>query len=1292
MFAPRRSKDISSCLELWGKAVSMKFFASMSSFTLAEKKAVLEIVEWMGQPDCDSIYECESHEDCIKVVCCLPYILGFSSQEGKIPCTIMDLRKPILVMALSGDFLSCLKKNLSSHPVDRGMPYLQCLGVVSALQLKQGMYYKTLVIRTSADIKKVNTKSVGKFDIVLSGIDQCSKLPTGGFAVVFVVGYPTLPAKEFQDINSKFSSHTKVILFTGNPSLSSVEACASQLTPSQSGGSIISGRSRQQRGRENAMPMLAKYAHIVSSSLIQSFLSKLQLDTANKIVIQLSETHCANVPVVASMSSETSSMEVLCYLPYFLGQSCKFLDIDLNKPILVLAPNPLCWELLRKNLCIDPYIVSNGHLSQKGVVKEALYSTYLVEDIFSTATVVRVARNHEIILAPCTYCQSLPEDCFSIVVVFGSHYLTPTAKINIIRSFQELKRVFFKTDPSNVGVVTKEDSQVVAMWQALSDSHPVPRLVLHGPHVKEKYFSEEKSLLTRAQLVALNSLVNLFMFNASESAVVDSQLALKEVAEVICCLPFMFGWAVSTGTILDTSVDLRLPFLVLGDEEMVKSLWGVVCVKPFFVPSDHVFASETYSDTLYSSYLVKDRESARDIQKVIGVGDDVAMSDIGYMDELPGDCFSVVVVANKGSLQEMLMNKILAKFGEHSKLIFINVLSCREESEGPSSGSQLFLPSVLLEFGEQVKGWLFAKCFSLSIHEIAILKTCVDWMAQPETKNLPLLIEAGPNFTNMSPVLGVLPYMLGWAVRACIIPSSEVDLLHKSILVFASGRTIMKYLESIFFYPFLVKTGLLTPEFVQKGAYYRVKVLEEEDIFNAVSLTSDFDILLCDLEHFFKFSREFASAVFVVSPTYLKSSFQKVLSEWFVPHTKLAFITLVPVIDHFVILKEAVSLRDCVKIPKVSSHSLIVELSENVLAGKSRTKELPEEVQEKEGESSENVDSRLHSSASQSSLQEVRWMLSKLRILDKEGIFEKYIRDSFRYHRASLPNQSSFAQTDLSEIPTTDSACQTSGRNRRNTTLAGSTLAGVGNLNESQLTSELVNHLPKVGNKTMGSETMSIYSRALSKEMTLSDLLDEMMTMPSDNDHHKRKRKPFLRKRRVSEILVPETIRKMISALKNRHKSHQIQAEDKNSEVSFSAEGISHEITVRNSSEKASVEDASLQVLGNENEDGQTVFEDNFHVEERKETGKGIIPASDSVHDQVEDTAEESSPAIIAPRANSNLRDKEPMGELAAEPPEKDFAEDFIRDKSEMFCNRDTGGSQPEKSEESSDSPSIYKC
>jgi len=1269
---------MASCLELWGKVVTMKFFASKSSLSITQKKAVLEIVEWMSQPDCDSIFECESHEDCIKIICCLPYILGFSLHEGKIPRAIMDLQKPILILALSVDFLSNLKRNLSSNPVDGGMPYLQCLGIVTTLQLNQGVYYSNLVIKNGTDVRKI-TKSMGKVDIVLSHIDQCSKLSSECFSVVFVIGYPSLPAKEFQDINDKFSSRTKVILFTSDLALSSVQASTSQPSLSQSERSSSSKSWRpQHRANESvAVPLLVKYAYIVGSNLIQSFLSKLQLDMMNEIVMQLSETSPSNVSVVVSMNSEASSMELLCYLPYFLGQSWMFLHvIDLRAPILVLTSSPHCWDLLRKNLCHNPYIVSSGHLSQRSVAEGALYSTYLVEDVFSAATVFRVACDHQIVLAPSTYYQSLPKDCFSVVVVFGSNYLTPAAETNIMKSFQESKTIFFKTDSgkSNVGVVTRTDARVTALYQALSDCYPVPRLKLHGPHVKEMYFAEETTLLSRAQLMALNNLVNWFMFNAGESAVVDSQLEFQEIAEVICSLPCMFGWAVSMGMILDSAVDLKHPFLVLGQKETVDFLWQMLYFKPFFIPSDHLFPFETYFDTLYSSCLVKDAEGARDIRKIVGV-DDVALSDFSYLDDLPADCFSVVVVAYKGSLPEMLMNQILTKFGEHSKLIFINVHSYREEAEELYSDSQLGLPSALLKFGEEVKEWLFVKCFSLSLHEIAVLKNCVDWMAQSETKNLPQIIEAGPNFTNVSQVLGVLPYMLGWAVQTCLIPSSGVDLLSKSILVLASEKTVMNYLKNIFFNPFLVKSGLLTPEFVQRGAYYRVKALEEWDIHNAASLSSDFDILLCDFCHYLKFSRDFASAVFVVSPTGLKPREQKEVSVWFVPYTKLAFVTLVPAIDHFYIQMNAKSVPDSGNVPKVSSHSLIVGLCSSLAApNESPAEEVQNNLQERKKRSqhfSKKATSELNSSARQSS-KEISLNLSETGILDNEVLFEKYVRDCFRKVPTSLPHLTSSVQTELSEIPTTDSACQTFEVKRRKNKRAHSSLKGYGDLN---LTQSTIERLPKeVSKVTQESENdiISSYGRALSKEMTLSDLLDEMMSMPSDQTHsHKKKRKPLLRRRRMTEIFVPETIRKMVNLVKNRHKSRHKQEEKKTSDRSFSAEDVSHEISVKDSGEKASVEDISLQVLGKKNEEGETVFEDSFTVGEKEGVCGTTIPVSISVHDLVEDT------------------DRNLLGKVSKQGSSVPIPGNKVEDKIEVVS---TGGSQPEKSDQSSDLPSIHKC
>ena len=864
----------------------------------------MDIIKWIKNPETNKIYKWNPIPGKLKIVCCLPYVLGFASHEGKISCTRMDLRKPILIMAMSKDCFSHLEENLSAQPTDRGKPFLQDLEFIFEIQAKQGAHYTVHVTRDVQGARRA-TKAIGKVDIVLSSFEYCSSLPDGCFSIVFVYGDHQLSHDQQLMIQDKFTRHSLVLLFTSRSLDSKMVADGeSEEVMEASGDQLGQGR----KYHDKALPKLVKYSHIVNANRIQAFLTKSQLNVLNEVVLQITDTHGSNVPVVVSTDGGEGDIAMLCCLPYFLGQSSPFLpEMDLNKPILILAPDAQSLDLLKMNFKVKPLLLSYGYMSRREAVEGFLYDTYAVEDGYDAATISRLINQHEIVLAPATLYQSFPKDSFSVVVVFESNNLRPVVETNIIRTFRGAKMIFFKvgTGKAAMNVVTRMDPRVTSLLQAFGDLKLLPRVIRHGRHMKDTYFFNKDSLLTKPQQMGLNILIDWFVYsnNKNESVVVDSVIGFEQTAKMICCLPYMYGWAVATGLINETQMDLRFPILVLGKKETVKRLWKLIHGKPFYVPSDHRFSFETYTDSLYRSYLVRDATSARIIRQIIGK-DDVAVSDLNYLEDLPHDSFSVVIVYNIGPLQESLMNSTLKKFGTHSKITFINAHIKTEEIKRVPSDEHFSL-HTLMKYGEQMRNeHLLGEDSKLSIYEQAVLSAAIEWMAHPETRNLPLTVEAGTNFMNIDKVLSILPYMLGWAVQSKILPASEMALQTKSILVLASEATVMERLKTIFFYPFLVKCGLLSPELVLEGAYYTAKVLRDHDVLQASSLVDQYSILICDLKHYMQFPCHFAAATFVISPGSLKPAVQKRICERFVSFTKVIFVKMLRV-DQLVMHSEA---------------------------------------------------------------------------------------------------------------------------------------------------------------------------------------------------------------------------------------------------------------------------------------------------------------------------------------------------------------------------------------------------
>lgn len=1156
----------------------MKLFASKSSFSPNQRETVLDLVEWMRQQDHGNVYNFPAQDDNLKVVCCLPYILGFASQEGRIPRSVMNLRKPILILATSHESFSILEKCLSSELVEgNDCPYLCSLGFVTVAQRDQSAYYKTSVIKETCNARTV-MRAFGKVDLVLSSADNSAGLRKECFSIVFLFEAQNLTNKEYRIMEDKFSSENLMVVFQDQPV--SVNGSLSRESFVGESECLLKCSSPT-----STTPLLVRHSYIVNANTINNYLNKSQLNVLNEIVIQLCDTHRINLPVEVSVSKTDGGIGLLCYLPYFLGQSNTFLpQVDLRKPILILAPRPQCLDILKKNLCDTPYLVSNGHLSVADVEGGALYRTYLVEDVYGAATVSRLTGKFEIVMTPSTYYQSLPRGFFSVVIVYGGNYQTTAMESSTMKTFRDSKIIVFKMDARDLeesSTVTRMDPRMSALYQTLGEMALAPRVVRHGGHLKDSYFFNESSLLTESQRMGLSVLVDWFVFSdsANQSVVMNTLLGFEQTAQMVCCLPYMYGWAVGVGYIGETVLDLRFPFLVLGRNKLIRRLGKMIQSAPFFIPSDSLAAFETYSDAICTPYFVKDAENARSLRQNIGHFD-IAVSDIELLQHLPGDCFSMVIVFSVNSPLETTMNAVLQKFNEHSKLIFINAqFNIDEVAEQFPSES---LPDVLSTFGERVRDRLFHGLSNLSVQELAAVGASVDWFTLPDTSNLPLFVEVGcQSSVDLGKVLSVLPFMLGWANQRSSVPTSEVEVKSSKVLLLASNADTLGYLSPFFHYPYLIKSGILTPELAHLGAYYSAKVLSDQDVWSATKLGNDHSVFISELKHYTQFPPDFASATYVVSREDLDPDIVTRLKEKFASHTKLAFFKTCPIPDTFLlysgpddteqsplVLRYGVdSLPNNSKIPKLIG----VSRREDFAAASLQSK--PEETGQLDNGEEDKIDIQ-HSECLPEDNKPGQYQRHE--VLSSTPQKEDGFHNANSREPGSMPHfpiqLTLSTQTDLSMIPSSEIACQTvehpylntheeieEGCLQRSKTksmeanvrdfprsmdesealklrmdveepiLAGSSVAGLEGKG-SYLASDEISQSGEA--LQMEALATSSYSLTLDKELTLSELLDEMLYVPSDST--KRKRRRLKQKRSVSKRFIPRWIREKIMAWKNR--------------------------------------------------------------------------------------------------------------------------------------------------------------
>ena len=877
----------------WGRPVTTRMFAIGSELTDQQRKAIMGILHWIGSPEQESVLKWTPVPGKLKVALCLPYALGFACDEQKVSSSLVDLHKPILIVVTSKHCLSHLEKHLSTNPIDGVQPYLQANGFLSTEEINEGAYYRTYLVRNITEAKKVTT-AAKECDIVLADIQYCYAIPSHCFSIVFVYGNHELTMEQHYHIKIKFTENTKVVLFTTPPLVDQYDEHASEksLEDPQNPDFV-------QNKQHAIIPKLVKYADaITKTDRIKALLNKRQLSVLYKVVEQVRDKEYKNFPVVVSMETGKGELEILCFLPYFLGKKALNYDtepndIDLTKPILIITTSSESLTLLKKLLSDKPYLVESGYLEHEELAEGALYKTHVVEDSFDAVTISKMSGNHEIILTAKGYYQSFPDDCFSVVVVFESNLLNRKVEKDIILKFDNTKTILFRVashEPANM--FAAEVKSRLEYLQQDEHAKSMSKLVKYGRSVKEKLLFASSSVLSEQQQLGLRALVDWFVYPDSkhEPALIDTTIGYDQAGVMVCCLPYMLGWAVSTKLITPEEMNLNKPILMLcRSVDTVNQIWDLVHVNPFFIKCSLLSSTDALTGALYSSYLVNDPISAVDIYNIVGLNE-IVVSPIEYLEHLPEDCFSAVVTYTFGTFEEELQKRTIKKFDKHSKLIFINVHPEIHQNEMSMPDGYPSI-SALLKFGGIIKSErLLGKESRLTKQEQNGLQAVVEWFSHPDTKHLPMMLNEASSSAPDNMIVSCLPYMLGWAVDAKVIPAEEMDLNSKRILVLASDSIALGNLKSILFYPYLVKRGILDPTQVQAGAYYRAKILSDQDISSIASIADRYDILVADIKHHYLIPGDFFTIILVYSSYIFDPSKQMEVTQKFADSAKAIFI------------------------------------------------------------------------------------------------------------------------------------------------------------------------------------------------------------------------------------------------------------------------------------------------------------------------------------------------------------------------------------------------------------------
>ena len=679
-------------LHKWGKTVTQRMFSSpkLKPEVKRELLAIEGHIKGCRRYLCRHLYV--QQENTAPIICCLPYVLGFACDVGRIPHTQMDLRDPILVIATCNCTLHTLEKLLPAHPADGSRPYFQNNGFLSSKDIQNGAYYNTYTVKIAKDAQK-SQESFGSYDIILCSIEHCEIIHDQDFAIVFVDENCTHSnSLSDKDIRHKFKDRTHVFLFRNFRPVNSF----------------------QREKKEYPMPMLAYFSSMITIERIRPFLSVPQVSALREMTERLRDQRCTHIPSVITMATDTGMHQIICTLPYILGDVAYRSPrcLSLNKPVLVITTDLEAWVTLRRvmNSHSQPYLVSSGIMTADEFAEGGHYRWHRIKDEFEAYTYSQDIHDQEVVLITADVSHlngadhythtisdcytALSSDQFSAVIIFENERATAERELDIISKFAGMTMIIFRVDLFEaVGKGRVQVESKISTIQHYGAEAILPKLLGHNQDITEKYLLGQTSILTENQQVGLTSLVDWLVSSDSkyEPAYVNTAIGYEKAGMMIWCLLPVLEWADKNHLIPDGAINLNKPLLVLcTDEGSQNMLFGLFQSRPPYHQTAVFSSLDQCSDSQHRSYIIRDPASARNIVDIAG-GYKMVFSDLRYLKWLPGDCFLAVAVFSLSPqhfVRKDHKKSIKEKFIGKTKVVFL------EAFKPPPRG--LPLPFLLL--------------------------------------------------------------------------------------------------------------------------------------------------------------------------------------------------------------------------------------------------------------------------------------------------------------------------------------------------------------------------------------------------------------------------------------------------------------------------------------------------------------------------------------------------------------------------------------------------------------------
>ena len=215
---------------------------------------------------------------------------------------------------------------------------------------------------------------------------------------------------------------------------------------------------------EEVLPFLLQHGETIKRTRLFSSDSPLyneQQEALEKIISWFSDPTTTKSTSVVVMPTGSGKTGVMCCLPYMFGSAVEEnkINLDLSKPILIIAPGLAILKQLEKSFCLNaqndsPFLFSKNVL-KISKDKRRFYYTDVIRSTKNVSTLeTTVCDISQVVLTNAQKWRAegklpnyamLPDNLFSVVIVDEAHHLPAEQWKRIVRHFESHAKVIFFT-------------------------------------------------------------------------------------------------------------------------------------------------------------------------------------------------------------------------------------------------------------------------------------------------------------------------------------------------------------------------------------------------------------------------------------------------------------------------------------------------------------------------------------------------------------------------------------------------------------------------------------------------------------------------------------------------------------------------------------------------------------------------------------------------------------------------------------------------------------------------------